>query len=82
MQLDLMKGRYAWQDEPGEDTLYTAGIDVAGEERPNADGTPSKTRDSTIIKPKRSYTDERRYEEALYTGSRTCATWNRQLKKR
>ncbi len=30
--------------------------------------------ESTIIEPKRSYMDERRYEGALYTRSRTCAT--------
>src|SRR5215470_9634952 len=33
IQLDMMRGKYEWQDEPEEDKLYIAGVDVAGEER-------------------------------------------------
>jgi len=43
------KGTHAWQASPVEGEIYVAGIDVAGEERPNPDGTPSRTRDSTVV---------------------------------
>lgn len=51
MQLLMLKSmpHVAWEMEPDQDGIYIAGIDVAGEERPNPDGTPTKDRDSTVI---------------------------------
>jgi hypothetical protein len=36
MQLDLLRGRHLWEDEPRADNWYIAGMDVAGEDRPAA----------------------------------------------
>lgn len=50
LQLTLLAdGSVCWEDVAAEDGVYIAGMDVAGEERPNPDGTPTKSRDSTVI---------------------------------
>ncbi len=51
IQRHLLKGAHHWLNEPGEDDLYIAGIDMGGEQRPKP-GEESKSqskRDSTII---------------------------------
>jgi len=60
MQLDLMRGTFAYQSEPSDDEIYIAGMDVAGEDRPMEDGTPSRTRDSTIVTIGRVVSQEER----------------------
>lgn len=49
LQRILLQGTHRWEDAPLEEGIYIAGMDVAGEERPSPDGTPSRTRDSSVL---------------------------------
>lgn len=58
LQRTLLQGGHAWEDEPGEEAWYIAGMDVAGEERhdpghssalPGHASTGRARRDSTVI---------------------------------
>ena len=50
IQRHLLRGKHYWQSEPEEDTIYVAGMDVGGEDRPKlGEETRHNKRDSTVI---------------------------------
>lgn len=52
LQKTLLQGTHCWEETPREDGWYVAGMDVAGEDRPNPGATDlgsSTRRDSTVI---------------------------------
>ncbi len=53
LQKTLLQGTHSWEETPGEEGWYIAGMDVAGEDRPppglSTAHMPSARRDSTVI---------------------------------
>lgn len=48
LQQTVLQGQHSWEEQPGSDCCYIAGMDVAGEQRMSMQGTQTQ-RDSTVI---------------------------------